>query len=194
MLKTVYSRFTLQRCWYIICRVYIPKLLQLNAPILTFQISTLNHFLSNNYVYYLSTQTLSDLSAVAWGYNNWEFGDEGEDCSSGLVSSGECNAVSLGVLFDCCDFEIRQSAFGGEGCIDVLDYSCFVSPGVRGWGGVEDNGQTCWMVDLAWVGQGFGPGGSGHGLDSLLACKYSKIFALKVSCVSVCPEFSCGLF
>ena len=125
--------------------------------------------MSNNYVYYLSTQTLSDLSAVAWGYNNWEFGDEGEDCSSGLVSSGECNAVSLGVPLGCCEFEIRRGALGGEGYIDVLDYSCFVSSEVRGWGGVEDNGQTHWMVGLAWVGRGFVPGGSDRGLASLLA-------------------------
>ena len=98
----------------------------------------------------------SDLFAMAWGYNIWEFRGKGEDCSSSLVSSSECNMVSLGVPFDCCDFEIRWGTFEGEGCIDVLDYSCFVSSGVRGWGGVEDSGQTRWMADLAWVGRGFG--------------------------------------
>ena len=82
----------------------------------------------------------SDLSVVAWGYDIWEFRGGGEDCGSSLVGSSECNTVSLGIPFDCCDFEIRGGAFGGEGRVDVLDCSCFVSSGVRGWGGVEDNG------------------------------------------------------
>jgi len=30
-------------------------------------------------------------------------------------------------------------------------------------------------VDLAWVGQGFGPGSGGHGLVSLLACNSISI-------------------
>ena len=33
-------------------------------------------------------------------------GGEGEDCGSSLVGSSECNTVSLGIPFDCCDFEI----------------------------------------------------------------------------------------
>jgi len=45
---------------------------------------------------------------VAWGYDIWEFRGEGEDCGSSLVSSSECNTVSLGVPFDCCDFEISM--------------------------------------------------------------------------------------
>ena len=77
---------------------------------------------------------------MAWGYDIGEFRGEGEDCGSSLVSSSECNTVSLGVPVDCCDFEIRRGAFGGEGHIDVLDCSYFVSSGVRGWGGIEDNG------------------------------------------------------
>jgi len=112
----------------------------------------------------------SDLSIVAWGYDIWKFRGEMEDCSSSLVSSSKYNTVSLGVPFDCCDFEIRWGTFEGEGCIDVLDDSCFVSSGVRGWSRVEDNGQTRWMAGLAWVGRGFGRGGSGRGLASLLAC------------------------
>jgi len=35
------------------------------------------------------------------------------------------------ILFDCCDFEIRQGAFGNKRCINVLDCSCFISSGVR---------------------------------------------------------------
>ena len=100
----------------------------------------------------------SDLSVVAWGYGIWKFRGEMEDYSSSMVSSSKCNTVSLGVPFDCCDFKIKWGTFEGEGCIDVLDYSCFVSSGVRGWSGVEDNGQTRWMAGLAWVGRGFGRG------------------------------------
>jgi len=58
----------------------------------------------------------------------------------------------MGIPLDCCDFEIRQSTFGDEGYIDVLNYSCFVSSGVRGWNEVKDNDQTYWIVGLAWVG------------------------------------------
>jgi len=68
---------------------------------------------------------------VAWGYNIWEFRGEGKDCGSSLVSSSKYNIVSLGVPFDCCDFEIRQDIFRDEGRVDVLDCSCFVSSGVR---------------------------------------------------------------
>jgi len=76
------------------------------------------------------------LSIIAWGYDIWEFRDEEEDCGSSLVSFSEYNIeyniVSLGVLFNCCDFEIRWRVFGGERCVDVLDYSCFVFSEVRG--------------------------------------------------------------
>ena len=69
---------------------------------------------------------------MAWDYDIWEFRGKGEDCGSSLVCSSECNTVSLSIPFDCCDFEIRQGAFGGKGHVDVLNCSCFVSSGVRG--------------------------------------------------------------
>ena len=43
---------------------------------------------------------------MAWGYDIWEFRGNGGDCGSSLVGSSECNTVSLGIPFDCCDFEI----------------------------------------------------------------------------------------
>ena len=88
----------------------MPEPLWSVAPVLTFQISTLNHFLSS-------------LTCPLW---------PGAMTSGSLVSSSECNTVSLDVPFDCCDFEIRRGTFGGEGRVDVLDCSCFVSSGVRG--------------------------------------------------------------
>ena len=77
---------------------------------------------------------------MAWNYDIWKFRGKGEDCGSSLVGSSKCNTVSLGVPFDCCDFEIRWGAFGGERRIDVLDYSYFISSEVRGWGGIKNNG------------------------------------------------------
>jgi len=76
---------------------------------------------------------------VVWNYDIWEFRGEEEDCSSSLVGSSKCNTVSLGIPFDCCDFEIRQGAFGDERCINVLDCSYFISSEVRGWGKIENN-------------------------------------------------------
>ena len=77
-LRAAYSRFTSWRCWCI-----RPIVVKCTGSDIT--------------DFYLEPLVLSDSSVVAWGYDIWEFRGKGEGCGSGLVSSGECNAVSLGV-------------------------------------------------------------------------------------------------
>ena len=73
ILRTTYSGFTSQRYLYIICRVYMPEPLQLNAPVLVFWISILNYFLSSlTCLLWSGTMTFGSLevkkriAAVVW--------------------------------------------------------------------------------------------------------------------------------
>ena len=83
--------------------------------VLTFQISTLNHFLSS-------------LTCPLWRGAMTFGSSEAKGRTAAAVWSVLVNAIQFPwvfrlIPFDCCDFEIRWGAFGGEGRVDVLNCS-----------------------------------------------------------------------